>query len=383
VLAALADLFRAMARPAPPLPAALLPPPAASSSSSSSSSAQPRAASAPDAARAWLASAATLQTALAAAAARAAPAAPPHLLAAGEMQDAAEVLESLLLALHRAEAAGADPFSARRVRLPAGGAGSASSPLLAPTAPPPAPRSLAHAVMGLDVQQPLEEPPAAAGAAASPLASPPSSSAGGGGGGGLAALPVPPLAAAAPSSPSAPAEALRYTKFVHLVPAAALREAAAALPAGAPPEEALASAGAPLLARLPRVLTLGIVWESPAVPARALAATIDALPVALRTLGGGPGGGPRSLFAWSPPPPPPPPAPAGGGGGYALRALVCYHGRHYVTFAACEHPAVRAWVALDDGRAEAVGAWPAVCARLKARGLQPCLAFYCAHNGAC
>jgi hypothetical protein len=205
---------------------------------------------------------------------------------------------------------------------------------------------------------------------------------------------------------------------VHLVPAAALREAAAALGPGAAPEEVLAAADAlgsgadvgggggkaasapsssngggggsspppsatngllalraaaaraPLLARLPRVLTLGLVWESPAVPPAALAATVDALPAALRTLGSTPGGGLRSLFSWCPSPPP-----ASASGGFALRALVCYHGRHYVTFAVCDD--LRAWVALDDGRSEAVGAWAAVAARLKSGRLQPCLAFYC------
>lgn len=67
--------------------------------------------------------------------------------------------------------------------------------------------------------------------------------------------------------------------------------------------------------------------------------------------------------------------PPGAAARYRLRAMACYHLRHY---SACVRLAELGgrWVAFDDASASAVGAWPEVRRRCEAGRMQPSVLFY-------
>jgi hypothetical protein len=170
----------------------------------------------------------------------------------------------------------------------------------------------------------------------------------------------------AAATPSSSRDGMQFAQFFRLVPAAGLRaaaDAAAAAARGGSPRarfETLlraADAGAApgALLRRPSVLALALVWDSSrasptaaAAVARAVAPTLDA----------------GALFDAAPPGPP-----------HALRAVVCYHGNHYRTYA--DGGGVDGWAVLDDAAvAPLPGGWPAAAAAIAASGAQPALLFY-------
>jgi hypothetical protein len=161
-------------------------------------------------------------------------------------------------------------------------------------------------------------------------------------------------------------EVLQFTRYFHLVPAQGLRLAAATSPSfEAALVAATAGAGnAPPTERLltkPAVFTLSTVFESPQVPAAALAATLSALRPELDI---------SRLFLNTP---------TSDDGAedsfeYRLRCMVCYSSSHYFAFAFSEQ--VGQWLLLDDAHVSAVGHWKDVQATAAQRRLQPSLLFY-------
>jgi len=166
-------------------------------------------------------------------------------------------------------------------------------------------------------------------------------------------------------------EALQFTRYFHLVPAQSLRTAAATAPSF---EAALVAAtgngSTPPTERLlsnPAVFTLSTVFESPQVPAPALAATLSALQPELdisrlflntsfsKEVGEGDDDAATSF-------------------NYRLRCMVCYSSSHYFAFALSEE--VGQWLLLDDAHVSAVGHWKDVQATAAERRLQPSLLFY-------
>ena len=157
-------------------------------------------------------------------------------------------------------------------------------------------------------------------------------------------------------------EGLQFYKYFHLVPAQRLRLADKQLSF----EGALVAACGEgkvteRLLSTPNVFTLSLVFESPQVPAPALAATLAALKPTL---------GVSQLFIRS---------------GvettdtnkdmqYHLRCMVCYSSSHYFAFALSED--VGQWLLLDDAHVSLVGQWSDVSAVAASRRLQPSLLFY-------
>lgn len=66
--------------------------------------------------------------------------------------------------------------------------------------------------------------------------------------------------------------------------------------------------------------------------------------------------------------------PVGRGSVYALRAVVCYFGHHYMVFALSEE--LQLWLAIDDTNISLVGRWEDVCRTMLQKRLQPSLLFY-------
>jgi cytochrome c556 len=176
------------------------------------------------------------------------------------------------------------------------------------------------------------------------------------------------------SAVTATVEVIQFTRYFHLVPAQGLRIAASTAPSF---EDALVAATAggntPPTERLltkPSVFTLSTVFESPQVPAPALAATLAALRPELDI---------SRLFLSTP-------SlnadgdedeendAAGDGFKYKLRCMVCYSSSHYFAFAFNEE--VGQWLLLDDAHVSAVGQWKDVQATAAQRRLQPSLLFY-------
>ncbi|EFJ48600.1 hypothetical protein VOLCADRAFT_104654 [Volvox carteri f. nagariensis] len=205
-----------------------------------------------------------------------------------------------------------------------------------------------------------------------------------------------------------------YTKYVHLVPAQALRKAFAALDgseSGAYFEDVLCAAeatgagagtgqlvlpvangrrhaAAPLssvangyghaqcwvpgataaahplatLVRFPSVFTLVLVWESLQSPLDALRGTLQALgprvDLALLFRCSGPASGGMH----------PPSAPCD------LRSVICYFGHHYLVFALSEELGL--WLMIDDANIQLVGHWADVVKAMCAKRLQPSVLFY-------
>ncbi|KAG1660965.1 hypothetical protein FOA52_005590 [Chlamydomonas sp. UWO 241] len=322
-----------------------------------------------------------------------------------DMQDANEVLNELLGILHRAELGqpankATDLGLPRNMRLPVGAP---------PTAPLPtaAPASLAHAVFGIDVQQPCApgggdgddgRKGGSSGArqqrrGASPTA--PDRPGSGASTGGVSAAPCvsgvvgaepasPPRWRADPAqaqhAPGAVVEVQQFTKFAHLITAQDVRRARSRAPAaffeellagveapeprpadarGAPPGAAVAS-GTTLL-RAPAVFTLALVWESPQAPKDAIRGTVEALGDELLL---------PLVF------PTGPSAAAGGGCGvrHRVRSVVCYFGHHYQVFALNAQTGL--WLLFDDEDVQLVGQWADVCRAMVAKRLQPSLLFY-------
>jgi Ubiquitin carboxyl-terminal hydrolase len=168
-------------------------------------------------------------------------------------------------------------------------------------------------------------------------------------------------------------EVLQYTRYFHLVPAQGLRIAAATAPSF---EAALVAATAggttpptERLLRKPAVFTLSTVFESPQVPAPALAATLSALRPELDV---------SKLFFNSSrldrEDEEEDKEPKDDGFNYRLRCMVCYSSSHYFAFAFSEE--VGQWLLLDDAHVSAVGHWKDVQATAAQRRLQPSLLFY-------
>jgi hypothetical protein len=184
---------------------------------------------------------------------------------------------------------------------------------------------------------------------------------------------------------------LRYTTFFHIVPSAALRAAHAAAPPGAARAfEALLArlqegskgcdkdaggCGAPaplahVLERAPSVYTISLSWDTAQAPEAEVAATMAALGTALR---------PELLYYGGDKK-----RDADGARAYELRAMVCYYGSHYASFARTdEHatvfgapPPAPAWTRFDDAAVTAVGGWQAVCDACARGHLQPTVLFY-------
>ena len=183
------------------------------------------------------------------------------------------------------------------------------------------------------------------------------------------------------TSTAAVVEVLQFTKYFHLVPAQGLRLAAttapcfeAALVAATAGGGGSGSGGAPSerLLRRPSIFTLSLVFESPQVPAPALAATLGALRPELDI---------SKLFLDSPSGDDSDDTAAAADGGastralrYQLRCMVCYSSSHYFAFALSE--AVGQWLLLDDAHVSAAGRWEDVVAMATQRRLQPSLLFY-------
>ena len=67
----------------------------------------------------------------------------------------------------------------------------------------------------------------------------------------------------------------------------------------------------------------------------------------------------------------------GGGDVYNLRAVVCFYGAHYLSFARTDaRGAPPAWTRFDDGAVTPVGDWAAVCAACARGHLQATVLFY-------
>lgn len=175
-------------------------------------------------------------------------------------------------------------------------------------------------------------------------------------------------------------EALQYTKYFHLVPASGLRNTSnTTAQTGGSFEEALIAAESidhssntssttpgrkslPLTRLLsrPKVVTLGVVWESPQAPADAIAATMHALSTSLDI---------SKAFAGV--------SSSGAGADsvtYHLQGLVCYSRSHYKAFALSRE--VGAWLLFDDADVSVVGGWKEVAGVVMKERLQPSVLFY-------
>ena len=70
-------------------------------------------------------------------------------------------------------------------------------------------------------------------------------------------------------------------------------------------------------------------------------------------------------------------------GAYELRAVICFYGSHYASFARTDEPGVFAfmpsspvWTRFDDAAVTELGSWEAVCAACAKGHLQPTVLFY-------
>ncbi|PSC67694.1 Inactive ubiquitin carboxyl-terminal hydrolase 54 isoform A [Micractinium conductrix] len=109
------------------------------------------------------------------------------------------------------------------------------------------------------------------------------------------------------------------------------------------------------LGRLPRVFTLQLGWASQREEPAAIAATLRAVDeqVNLGEFYQGEGLGQRR---------------------YALRAMVCYYGAHYLAFVWAKD--LGAWLVCDDATASRVGTWVDVRRKCEAGRIQPSVLFY-------
>jgi len=172
---------------------------------------------------------------------------------------------------------------------------------------------------------------------------------------------------------------LSYSSFFHLVPAAALRAAAAA--PGAPSfEQRLArlfgddkkgcdkdvgGCGAPMpishaLTSLGQVFTISLSWDTATAPERDVAETMAALSTRVN---------PFAVFD--------PDSPAAARE-YELRAMVCYYGAHYACFTRTDEAggAGAVWTRFDDATVSEVGGWEALSVACARGHLQPTVLFY-------
>jgi hypothetical protein len=186
---------------------------------------------------------------------------------------------------------------------------------------------------------------------------------------------------------------LAYSQFFHIVHAAALRGAAAAAPRGVTRLETLlhgllsgdtkrcdrdergCGQEAPIrhsLSRAPSVFTISLAWDTAQASEAEVAATMAALGTTLRperVFRGAASSGRQAAAAHAPPP-------------FELRALVCYYGSHYASFARTDEPLVgfeappAAWTRFDDASVTHVGGWQAVCDACARGHLQPTVLFY-------
>jgi hypothetical protein len=182
---------------------------------------------------------------------------------------------------------------------------------------------------------------------------------------------------------------LQYTAFFHIVHAAALRAARGAVGPGAPFDGVLAhllcgdtkrcdkdaggcGAAAPIahaLAQPPEVFTLSLAWDTAQAAEEEVASTMRALGVQLQ---------PERVFTPERRRAAPP---------YELRALACFYGSHYVSFARTDEPEADPfgvqgappepeWTRFDDASVSRVGRWADVCAACAKGHLQPTVLFY-------
>jgi hypothetical protein len=194
---------------------------------------------------------------------------------------------------------------------------------------------------------------------------------------------------------------LTYTQFFHIAHAAALRDAKGAADAATaslgdpvastelllsrlmvadakPCDKDAGGCGAPAptrhaLHRAPRVFTLSLAWDTATAAEEEVAATMKALSTRLR---------PQRVYggehaAYAPG--------ADADETYELRAMVCYYGSHYASFARTDDARSRAgagpwdatiWTRFDDAAVTRVGAWAAVCDACARGHLQPTVLFY-------
>jgi hypothetical protein len=205
---------------------------------------------------------------------------------------------------------------------------------------------------------------------------------------------------------------LKYTQFFHIAHAAALRDASGAAEAAtaslgdpAAPAELLLSrlmaadakpcdkdkggCGMPAptrheLARAPAVFTLSLAWDTATAAEEEVAATMKALSTRLhpqRVYGGEDAAHAPGADADVP---------------YELRAMVCYYGSHYASFARTDDARSsggvgagagggpsggscawgETWTRFDDAAVTRVGGWAAVCDACARGHLQPTVLFY-------
>jgi hypothetical protein len=194
---------------------------------------------------------------------------------------------------------------------------------------------------------------------------------------------------------------LTYTQFFHIAHAAALRDAKGAADAATaslgdpvastelllsrlmvadakPCDKDKGGCGAPAptrhaLDRAPRVFTLSLAWDTATAAEEEVAATMKALSTQLR---------PQRVYGGEHA------AHAPGADAhetYELRAMVCYYGSHYASFARTDDARSGAgagpwdattWTRFDDAAVTRVGAWAAVCDACARGHLQPTVLFY-------
>ena len=114
------------------------------------------------------------------------------------------------------------------------------------------------------------------------------------------------------------------------------------------------------MTRHPRVFTLSVAWAAAQASEGEVEATMGRLRPTLR---------PAAAFLAC--------AAPGGGEAYDLRAVVCFYGAHYLSFARTDgRGAPPAWTRFDDGAVTPVGDWAAVCAACARGHLQATVLFY-------
>ena len=136
--------------------------------------------------------------------------------------------------------------------------------------------------------------------------------------------------------------------------------------------------------RLPVVFTLSLTWDTATAPEKEVMETMRALDDKLRPariFRGREAGFCRSVWAWV--------SSDGEGGGqivadaqeakdasYSLRAMVCYYGAHYATFARTGDDGGGPWARFDDANVSEVGDWAALCSSCARGHLQPTVLFF-------
>ena len=120
-----------------------------------------------------------------------------------------------------------------------------------------------------------------------------------------------------------------------------------------------------VLLRPPDVFTLSLSWDTNTASEADVRATLAAVATSLR---------PGRIYT--------PASYADADVRYELRALMCYYGSHYASFARTDdgdragYEDVVAWTRFDDAAVSAVGSWDAVCDACARGHLQPTVLFY-------